>query len=183
MGLFARSTARLVNRVHGSGLAAASCAPPSSQSLFTFQFPIRGLESYFQIFGRPGFFEHQVLVPPGLFGEWVGALGARLRAHPFPITLASGKLFRGDSRLLRFSGDGVCFALNGPRRRGADALLQFLDELAVGLGARVNVIKDSRLPQSVAAATFPGYDEFRTRLADLDPRRTCRSELSERLAL
>lgn len=183
VGAFSRSTARLVNRVHGSRLAAASDAPFAAQSLFSFQFPVRGLESYFLLFGRPGFFEHQILVPPGRFGEWSDALRARLRTHPFPITLASGKLFRGDSRFLRFTGNGVCFALNGPRRRGADTLLRFLDELAVSVGARVNPIKDSRVPQAVVAATSPGYDDFRRRLAEFDPQRTYRSELSERLAL
>jgi decaprenylphospho-beta-D-ribofuranose 2-oxidase len=106
-----------------------------------------------------------------------------LAGNPAPITLASAKLFRGVNRLLRFSGEGICLALNVPRTGRAIRLFEFLDRLVLETRSLPNLIKDSRLSQAVVAAAYPGYEEFRARLRAFDPQRTYRSNLSERLEL
>jgi decaprenylphospho-beta-D-ribofuranose 2-oxidase len=58
-----------------------------------------------------------------------------------------------------------------------------LDRLVLECGGIPNIIKDSRLSQSVVAAAYPEYEKFRTMLREFDPDRFYRSELSERLAL
>jgi decaprenylphospho-beta-D-ribofuranose 2-oxidase len=178
---FTRSSAKLVNRVHSrrEGRPKASAI----EDAFTFQFPIREREIYFYLFGRRGFAEHQVLIPTPAFPAWAERLERRLRKVSVPITLGSGKLFAGPQQLLRFSGDGVVFAVNLARSPSAEAFLRFLDDLAVDVGARPNLVKDSRLSLTVVDATYPEYERFRAARRDFDPDLTYRSELSARLAL
>ncbi|CAO3383410.1 FAD-binding oxidoreductase [Azospirillum argentinense] len=144
-------------------------------------FPLHGSEAYFRLFGRAGFHEHQVIVPADRFTDYIE--GVRDAAAGTPIALASGKLFAGDSDLLRFSGSGICFAVNLPRRPGSAEVMGRLDRLMLELGGRPNIIKDSRLPRAVVEAAYPDCDRFRSILRDWDPGRLFRSELSERLGL
>jgi decaprenylphospho-beta-D-ribofuranose 2-oxidase len=154
-----------------------------TEDLFMFQFPIRTREFYFYLFGRRGFFEHQVLIPADTFATWSDRLKSKLRTLRIPITLGSGKFFAGPYKLLRFSGDGVCFSINVPGTRGAASFLTFLDDLALEVGARPNIVKDSRLSRDVVATTYPEYEHFRAGRRAVDPDATYRSELSERLGL
>ena len=85
--------------------------------------------------------------------------------------------------LLRFCGDGICFALNFPRVRGALELMRDLDFSLGEVGGRPNIIKDSRLPQTTVVAAYPQYSRFRSILHAWDPNRLFRSELTDRLGL
>lgn len=152
-------------------------------SLYEFLFPVHNKEAYFKLFGRAGFMEYQVVVPLAGFNEYIDAIRARLRTRSCPVTLASAKLFAGKQDLLRFTGEGICLALNFPRSSAGNAFAAFLDELLPKAGAIPNIIKDSRLPAKVVAATYPQYGLFKERLAAFDPKRIYRSELSERLKL
>jgi decaprenylphospho-beta-D-ribofuranose 2-oxidase len=146
-------------------------------------FPVHGSEIYFRAFGKRGFHEYQALIPVKSFGRYMlGVRSAILKAE-VPITLASGKLFGGNADLLRFGGDGICFALNFPRVRGAADLMRDLDLLLGDLGGRPNIIKDSRLPRSAVEAAYPEYSRFRSILHTWDPDRLFRSELTDRLGL
>ena len=146
-------------------------------------FPIEGREAYFRLFGVKGFHEYQALVPDETYPDYVREVRALGKRHDIAITLASGKAFAGDSRLLQFGGKGICFAINLPRTNRSPAMLGDLDRLLVAVGGRPNIIKDSRLPQAVVAACYPEYERFRTLLRAADPARRFRSELSERLGL
>ena len=95
----------------------------------------------------------------------------------------SGKIFGGQQNLLRFSGDGICLAINFLRNSQANLLLEWLDSSLVSYGARPNLIKDSRIPRHIAEACYPEIDKFRAQLRNFDSRRLFRSELSERLGL
>ena len=145
-------------------------------------FPIHSAQSYFKLFGVDGFHEYQALLPAASAFDYLDSVQSYLRRQPLTITLASAKVFAGSHELLRFTGDGVCLALNFPRGK-ASGFMNFLDDRVIALGGIPNIIKDSRLPRTVVDACYPGADEFRTALRDYDPKRLFRSELSERLGL
>ncbi|QJR16508.1 FAD-binding oxidoreductase [Usitatibacter palustris] len=157
---------------------------PRSVPLFDAMFPLatKGA-AYFKLFGARGFCEFQAVIPESAFAPFCDAVWSRVRSKPIPITLASAKLFGGDQRFLRFAGSGVNFALDFPRTEAAPAFLEFLDGLTLEMGLVPNAIKDSRLPAAVARRAFPGYDAFAEQLRAFDPKRTFRSEMSERLGL
>lgn len=146
-------------------------------------FPIHKSQLYFKLFGNRGFHEYQAVLPQGAMSDYLDAIRSRLSQRRLAITLASAKAFDGPRELLRFSGKGVCIALNFPRGAVADEFMSFLDERVIALGGVPNIIKDSRLPCAVVDACYPGADEFRAALCSFDPKRMFRSELSERLCL
>ena len=122
-------------------------------------------------------------MPASRFVDFTDAIRDYLRHHSVPISLASAKLFRGPRELLRFTGNGICLALDVPRIANAVPLLNFIDELMCECGGWPNLIKDSRLSADVVARTYPGYDTFRSKLREFDPQRMYRSEMSDRLGL
>jgi hypothetical protein len=153
-------------------------------SLFDSVFPIQNVkELYFKFFGAAGFHEYQVVIPESNFGTYIEGIRHALKRHSLPITLASAKLFSGKRDLLRFTGDGICFAINFARGEEASKLLKELDQLVIRCDGAPNIIKDSRLSKEVVAACYPEYDLFRSQLRQFDPKRIYQSELAERLAL
>ncbi|MGY4350492.1 hypothetical protein ACVWXM_006985 [Bradyrhizobium sp. GM7.3] len=85
--------------------------------------------------------------------------------------------------MLRFTGAGICLALDVPAGAAADRFMAFLDERVMALGGLPNIIKDSRLPRAVVDFCYDGADRFRDALHAFDPKRLFRSDLSERLGL
>lgn len=153
-------------------------------SLHESLFPLAGRAGrYFDLFGSRGFHEYQALVPSPQFDGFAAELEKSVRRHRTAITLASAKYFGGKQQLLRFGGPGVCFAVNLPRNASSAPFLSRLDQLVLDFGGIPNIIKDSRLPASVAARAFREIERFRSELRSFDPQRLYRSELSERLAL
>lgn len=146
-------------------------------------FPIHKAQLYFKLFGARGFHEYQVILPLEAMCDYLDAIRTSIRQRRLAITLASAKAFDGPRELLRFTGQGVCLALNFPRGEAAQEFMPFLDERVIALGGVPNIIKDSRLPRAVLDACYPGADEFRAALRAFDPKRMFRSELSERLDL
>lgn len=146
-------------------------------------FPIHRLQGYYYFLGSHGFHEYQILLPKNVAADYLKQLGAVAAELKIPITLASAKIFSGPQSLIRFSGEGVCFALNFLRSRQAYVLLDWLDRNLVSYGGIPNLIKDSRLPRQIAEACYPEIDEFRMKLRNFDPKRLFRSEMSERLGL
>lgn len=181
VSLLNRATTRWFNRAYG--LLQALEPPEREAGLFDFLFPVARRVVYFDLFGRPGFHEYQLLVPRESFEALAAALRELLRHRPTPVTLASCKLFRGEQTHLRFDGSGLCLALDFPRGAAGSALAAQLDQLLPTLGAVPNVMKDSRLPRGVVQACFPGYERFASALRQFDPERLYASELSERLGL
>jgi decaprenylphospho-beta-D-ribofuranose 2-oxidase len=146
-------------------------------------FPVHSKQLYFKLFGTAGFHEFQAIIPVGSVAEYTDAIRDYLVRRPIAITLASGKMFRGQRELLRFTGDGLCLALNFPRTSESMHFLEFLDWLIVSLGGVPSIIKDSRVPHSVVEASYPEAQRFRKMLRTFDPKRWFRSELSDRLRL
>jgi decaprenylphospho-beta-D-ribofuranose 2-oxidase len=180
LALLNRWTVPIVNAVY-KRMALKSAG--TSVALHNFLFPVLGKEAYFRLFGTAGFHEYQVLLPSAAFPDFIQEVKKRLSDRPVAITLASGKLFSGKRDLLRFTGDGICFALNFPRSESGLQFAAFLDDLTCELRGWPNIAKDSRLTAAVLHSTYPEYDRFRQLLRSFDPQRLYQSELSQRLEL
>lgn len=153
-------------------------------TLYELLFPLGGAGSrYFDWYGRPGFHECQALIPCAMFARFADELKSRIQQSRTAVPLASAKLFGGRQNLLRFAGDGVCFAINIPRTPESPRFMALLDELVIGLGGIPNIIKDSRLPGSMARRAYPEFELFRKQLLEFDPARLYCSDLSQRLGL
>jgi decaprenylphospho-beta-D-ribofuranose 2-oxidase len=146
-------------------------------------FPIYGKEAYYAGFGPNGFREYQVIVPFDRWPQFALALQQQLDTAGVPVTLGSLKVFRGEAGFLRFSGTGICLALDVPASSRSRALFEALDELAICHHALVNLSKDSRLSKGTCQRVFPHYSAFRAALDRFDPNRRYGSQLSQQLGL
>lgn len=146
-------------------------------------FPISGLEIYFHLFGGRGFHESQFLIPLDGLRAHVARLQREIAGSGAAVTLGSLKLFSGRSRLLRFTGDGLCVTIDAPATPSTLALFGAIDRMAADWGTAVNLAKDSRLDERSARAIFPEYEEFALRLAAHDPDRRVGSVLRERIGV
>ncbi len=151
--------------------------------LFDAMFPFAKRGEYFLLYGRRGLAEYQSLVPARGHPEFLHALEREaLRSRP-PVVMASLKLFRGEPKLLRFEGDGVCVTLDLVRSAEGLRFLDVLDRLTLEHGALPHIIKDSRLPAAVVARQLPRVRGVSRASAGARPGGRFRSELSARLAL
>jgi decaprenylphospho-beta-D-ribofuranose 2-oxidase len=181
LSFFNRLTTPVFNRLYYTAMRFG--ARDKLLAPYDFLFPVHNKEVYFHLFGKRGFRESQTIVPKDRFLPFMDSIAKRLREHPVAITLASAKLFGGPRDLLRFSGDGICLALNLPGGASAEPFARFLDESMLHHGGWPNLIKDPRLSASLVAQAYPEYELFRERRRSFDPECVYRSELSERLGL
>lgn len=174
---------RATTNVILSAYKAASASGPRVADLQTATFPIYGKEVYYAGFGARGFREYQLIVPWPRWGAFVDALEPLLARSGVPVTLGSLKLFRGERRFVRFSGEGVCLALDVPATARSRQLFAELDQLAIAHEAVVNLSKDSRIEGSTCARVFAEFETYRTDLARYDQKRRCQSKLREQLGV
>lgn len=154
-----------------------------TQTLVDFLFPVINKTIYYDLFGKSGFHESQVLIPFEQYKSVMTELKAGLQKFPVPISLASCKLFRGQQELLRFIGEGVVLAFNFPRSANSVRLLEWWDGVVKAHQCLPNISKDSRVPLEVVKACYPHFSQFKTQLHAWDSQRVFQNSLSKRLEL
>jgi decaprenylphospho-beta-D-ribofuranose 2-oxidase len=152
-------------------------------NLYDALFPVQQSQIYFKLFGARGFHEYQVILPINSLAEFFKITQEYTKKHSIPITLATAKSFNGLRELLRYSASGVSIAINLPRSKYSFGFMEMLDKLVVELDGVPNIIKDSRLSRKMVENCYPGIEEFRKGLREIDPRKIYQSELSKRLQL
>ncbi len=146
-------------------------------------FPFASNVYFHKLFGRPGLRETQFLVSEVNIGACLEAVQKLICDTRAPTMMLSLKRFRGRQTALSMSGTGWLLALDCYRNERTDAFLGQLDELLLAMGGQVNLSKDSRVSQDIAAHTVAGLAEFKRYLFAYDRERIMRSELSDRLGL
>nr|WP_259372702.1 FAD-binding oxidoreductase [Schlegelella koreensis] len=157
--------------------------PHQRKSVFDASFPFTSQTLYHRMFGRRGLAEAQVLVDDEHWEAFLQGITRLFDAVDPAATMLSLKRFRGNGRSLGMCGSGTLVAIDLVREARTLRFLAGLDRLVMETRSQPNVIKDSRLPGSVAAASLPHYASFRARLRDWDPQRLYESEMSRRLDL
>ena len=147
-------------------------------------FPLDVLDAWPRLYGRRGFVQYQLVVPPGHEAA-LSQVIQTLESHRVPTFLAVLKDFGDGSQApLSFPIRGWTLALDLPR--AADGLKKALDRcdlLVAAAGGRVYLSKDSRLRADLLGAMYPRLDEWRKTRDELDPAGRWRSDLAIRLGL
>lgn len=154
-----------------------------SLSLSEFLFPVINKTIYYDLFGRAGFHETQILIPFENFEGVMKELQRGLKKYKIPVTLASCKLFKGQAELLRFFGEGIVLAINFPRDKESSQFLEWWDRVVMESKCIPNISKDSRLPLSVVEQCYPEFSKFKSQLKLWDRERRFETSLSRRLQL
>ena len=157
---------------------------PSICHVLDTSFPLRKKMIYYHLFGRKGVIEMQWLFPREAWNEVQRDIRRLVTKLEPIITLASSKLFRGESSFLRFEGDGICFALNTPHtRKGLDFAAE-MDALGCSFKGIPNIIKDCRLSSSTVQRAYGSlYEDFRSLYAKHYPEKSHLSALSRRIGI
>ena len=138
---------------------------PSRQHYAKYLFPLDAVGHWNRLYGRPGFFQHQSVLPRADAPARVREILAAVAASGDASFLSVLKVFGGHEPpgLLSFARPGVTLALDLPMR-GAQtlSLLERLDAIVRDAGGAIYPAKDARMSAATFRASFPRWEEFRT---------------------
>lgn len=132
-------------------------------------FPLDGIEGWNRMYGRPGFYQYQCVVPPETAEAAVAELLRQIAQSGEGSFLAVLKTFGGleSPGWLSFPMAGTTLALDF-RNRGAETLKLFerFDSIVAEAGGRLYPAKDGRVGAEMFARGYPRLGEF---AAHVDP--------------
>ena len=144
-------------------------------------FPFAGKEKYFDMFGKKGFIETQILVKNSNVEEFLEEFETIFNFHKPSITLYSIKNISGQQKYLRFEDNRICLTFDFINNKRNIEFINLLDGLCIKYRALPSIIKDSRLSASTIDLCYEFINNFREDLKKFDSKRVYKSELSERL--
>ena len=157
------------------------------QSLAEFSFLLDYVPNWKNVYLPGGLIQHQSFVPMASAEEVFRNQLEICRECRMPSFLAVLKRHRPDPFLMSHGVDGFSLALDFPVLRGRReelwAMVRELAGAAVAAGGRFYPAKDSALTAGLYRATFTAgrLDRFAELKAQLDPNRTLRTALADRL--
>ena len=150
----------------------------------SFFYPLDAVLHWNRVYGRRGFVQYQVMLPPAGSRAGLIALLERLSGSGRASFLAVLKRFGpGDAGLLSFPGEGYTLALDLPVTAGLVPFLRQLDAIVLARGGRVYLAKDAVLTPETFAVMYPRLPEFRAIQRALDPEGRLSSSLARRLRI
>ena len=110
-----------------------------------FFYPLDGLANLYRIYGKKGFIEYQVVVPPDEAYEAILELLKNIAKSKLGSTIAAVKPLIKSDGLMSFPIDGFTLAVDFVHSDNLWHLLDKLDRIVVASGGRVYLAKDARL--------------------------------------
>lgn len=149
-----------------------------------FLYPLDSLRDWNRIYGKPGFYQFQCVLPDASAPAGLRRLLETAAATGCPSFLAVLKtLGRAGRGHLSFPMPGHTLALDFPRRTGAEALMRRLEAITLDHGGRIYLAKDSLLSRDGFRAMYPELPRFEAVLRRVDPQGRFVSDQARRLGL
>ena len=146
-------------------------------------FPFIGKEFYFQLFGKKGFLESQIIVPFDKTEIFIDEVENIFKKYDPKMTLYSLKNFKGDQKYLRFENDGICFTFDFVKNSKNILFLNELDKICEKYHLTPSIIKDSRLKLETVEKCYKDFYRFREEINKFDNKRIYKSALSDKLMI
>lgn len=125
-----------------------------------FFYPLDQLRHWNRLYGRPGFVQYQLVLPPATAEAGLLEILRTVQRAGCPAFLAVLKLL-GEAEegvsALSFPRAGYSLALDFPLTPTVLVLLGRLDELVLQHGGRLYLAKDARMPAEVFHQTYPPF--------------------------
>jgi len=150
-----------------------------------FFFPLDGVANWNRMYGRRGFLQYQLVVPPDPERRAIRKLLETITSSGMASFLAVIKEFgQGGEGMLSFARPGTTLALDFPNHGQALLdLLTRLDRIVMEAGGAVNLSKDARLSADDFREMYPRFEEWRAVREKWDPDGLFASSMSRRLGL
>ena len=149
-----------------------------------FFYPLDAVNNWNRMYGKRGFVQYQIALPPESGRAGLGAILGRLARSGRVSFLAVLKRFGGGGPgLLSFPTRGYTLALDIPVARGLIPFLHELDRMTLDHGGRIYLAKDALVRARDFAAMYPKLESFRAIQRKLDPQRLLSSSMARRLGL
>jgi decaprenylphospho-beta-D-ribofuranose 2-oxidase len=149
-----------------------------------FLYPLDAIHHWNRIYGKPGFYQFQCVIPDNAARTALAALLteiAQARSASFLAVLKTlGREGRGH---LSFPMRGFTLALDFPRREATADLIRRLEATTLTHGGRVYLAKDALLSPDSLRAMYPKVAQFEAVLARIDPAGKFGSDMARRLSL
>ncbi|RMD49610.1 MAG: FAD-binding oxidoreductase [Alphaproteobacteria bacterium] len=149
-----------------------------------FFFPLDRIHDWNRLYGRPGFYQFQCVVPEDAAREVIPALLTRIaeagRASPLAVLKRMGP---GRGGPMSFPMAGYTLALDLPARRGTEDFIRELHAMVQDAGGRIYLAKDALLTPERAHAMYPERAEFAEAANRADPEGVLMTDLVRRLRL
>ena len=130
-------------------------------------FPLDGIGHWNRMYGKPGFLQHQSVVPradaPAKLREMLAAVADSGDASFLTVLKVFGDA--APAGLMSFARPGVTLALDVPMRGAATLeLLERLDAMVRDAGGAIYPAKDARMSPETFQASFSNLGEFEARV-------------------
>lgn len=151
----------------------------------SFFHPLDSVGNWNRIYGRGGFVQYQLVLPPAQARAGLLQIIEEMRRNRRPSFLSVLKRFGPEGEgLLSFPIEGYTMTLDIPvRDQGLFPFLDRLDEIVLKFGGRIYLAKDARLRADNFRAMYPRFPEWQRIKAKIDPDNHYASDLSHRLEM
>jgi decaprenylphospho-beta-D-ribofuranose 2-oxidase len=151
----------------------------------SFFHPLDRVGNWNRAYGRGGFVQYQLVLPPAQARTGLLQVIEELRRNRRSSFLSVLKRFGPEGRgLLSFPMEGYTLTLDIPvRGAGLLPFLDRLDEIVLKFGGRVYLAKDARLRPENFRAMYSRFREWQQIKAKVDPENHFASDLSRRLEM
>jgi len=136
-------------------------------SLESVLYPLDRLPDWNALFGKPGFFQHQCVLPEAVALSAFDELLKVVENGGQTVSLAVGKWFgpRQSPGLLSFPAPGFSLAMDFANRGAVtQRLLDELDRVVADCSGRPYPAKDARMQSSLFKTAYPALQQFRQHL-------------------
>jgi decaprenylphospho-beta-D-ribofuranose 2-oxidase len=152
--------------------------------IYRFFYPLDAIHHWNRIYGRRGFVQYQLVLPPEQGRAGLPAILEAVAAAGQGCFLAVLKrMGPAGAGYLGFPREGWTLAMDFPARPGTFRLLDRLDRMVLECGGRLYLTKDARMPREVFEAGYPELDKFLAVKREVDPHNRFASLQSQRLGL
>ena len=153
------------------------------QGIEPFFWPLDAVGGWNRLYGKRGFIQYQLVVPPGAEDALATVLeraAASGRASFLAVLKRFGPAGEG---LLSFPMEGWTLSLDFPVAAGLHEMIDGMDKVVASAGGRVYLAKDAMLNAETFARMYPAADAFRAVRRTLDPGGVLSSSLARRVGL
>lgn len=152
------------------------------RSLDDFFFPLDRIYDWNRLYGKPGFYQFQCVLPRGGLRDSLTRIVERIANSGLASPLAVLKRFGpGQSGMLSFPMEGFTLAVDFPNRPKAAALIRKLNDMTLEADGRIYMAKDALATPDMVAQMYGELAEFQKIANAADPDRVFETDLTRRL--